>query len=80
MAMFKKAMDAMEGEKKPPGLDVEVDLADDTAMSAAKDLIDALGSKDPSAVSSALKAHYEACEGAPEKKPGGMGIDEDTGE
>jgi hypothetical protein len=75
MAMFKKAMEAM-AEKKGPGIEDEVDLENDTALSAAKDLISALESKDSGAVSSALKAHYEACEGTPEKKPGGLGVDE----
>ncbi len=83
MAMFKKGSmtDMMGGDKKPPAIEVDVDLAAQTSKSAAKDIIDAIKSGDAGALDSALKAHYEACEdtggdGAAEKKPGGMGADD----
>jgi len=77
MAMFKKAMEAMGGDKKGPTVEIEMGMSDmgkAAERSAMKDFLAAVKAGDPGAMSEALMAHYEAC--GVKRDHSGMGDDE----
>jgi hypothetical protein len=64
MAMFKPGgMSEEKPEAEPSGFGSDEDMAASTSKSAAKDLLSALKGGDVDAIDSALRAHYEACQG-----------------
>ena len=57
-----KGMAVMIGFGKPKSGGIDSDMDSQAREDAAQEIIDAITDKDPAALSSALKMHYELCQ------------------